>query len=94
LACLTGAFVSPKAYEVMSGSPQCCPFCSGSECTLEHVVWLCNQNPFRKDGLAPMSIIQKRLGWPEGRDAEHDLQVISCLASSRAACLRARRGHD
>lgn len=94
LACLTGAFVSPKAYEVMSGSPQCCPFCSGSECTLEHVVWLCYQNPFRKDGLAPMSIIQKRLGWPEGRDAEHDLQVISCLASSRAACLRARRGHD
>ena len=43
LACLTGAFVSPKAYEVMSGSPQCCPFCSGSECTLEHVVWQWNQ---------------------------------------------------
>eukprot|EP00435_Cladocopium_sp_Y103_P044807 s1018_g12.t1 len=83
IAILTGAAVSPQAYQVMSGVEQFCPFCQAPNATHSHVMWNCLSNSARN--LTPCDQLQERLGWPGGANPAHDDAVLEHMARVRAA---------
>ena len=87
VACLTGAFVSPLRYSVMTRgrSDGRCPFCHHPHGSKEHVVWNCParfQVPEKPDNL-----LEFELGWPLSRNLT---AVIQHMAKVRAEVLRTR----
>ena len=65
VACLTGAFVSPLRFSVMTRgrSNGRCPFCHHQHGSKEHVLWNCParfQVPNKRDNL-----VEFELGWPQ-----------------------------
>ena len=94
-AVLTGASVSPAAYESMRGhrndTHKKCPFCHRAIGTLEHVVWHCRALPdFANRPGIPRDALQKRLAWPMGRSREHDDAVLAWHVHVRKVLLDSR----
>ena len=84
VACLTGAFVSPMRYSVMTRgrSNGRCPFCHHPVGSKEHVVWNCPARylvPNRPDNL-----LEFELGWPLSWS---QTQVVQHMAKVRAEVL-------
>ena len=87
VACLTGAFVSPLRYSVMTRgrSDGRYSFCYHPHGSKEHVVWNCParfQVPEKPDNLSEFE-----LGWPLSRNLT---AVIQHMAEVRAEVLRTR----
>ena len=82
-AVLSGAFVSPAVYGIMTDhrdddEAKACPFCHSSIGTLEHVVWHCRALPDISDRpRVPRDSLQRRLAWPMGRSREYDDSVLT-----------------
>ena len=89
LACLSGGFVSPQAYQVMTQTNQTCPYCGGGLATLQHVIWHCHANPHRPE-VPPHDLLQERMSWPTAPNAVHNTKVLRAFTEARAACLAAR----
>eukprot|EP00438_Fugacium_kawagutii_P001524 Skav207802 [mRNA] locus=scaffold381:23573:27208:+ [translate_table: standard] len=98
IAVVTGAFISPAAFQKMNTSDTAdsvvtnfpgCPFCGchAEQATLDHVVWECPSNG-RPAEATPCDDLEKRLGWPsQTSDA-----CLRWMASVRQVVLDAR--HD
>jgi len=87
VACLTGAFVSPMRFSVMTRgrSNGRCPFCHHQHGSKQHVLWNCPaqfQVPNKPDNL-----VECELGWPLSRN---QTQVVQHMAKVRAKVLRIR----
>ena len=84
VACLTGAFVSPLRFSVMTRgrSNGRCPFCHHQHGSKEHVLWNCParfQVPNK-----PNNLVEFELGWPLSRNQS---QVVQHMAKVRAEAL-------
>ena len=92
-AVLVGAAVSPAKLLQMTtheAGDLTCQWCHNGPPTWEHVTWTCAANG-RPPGLFPPDDpLQRRLGWPCGRDARYDSEVLSWMASIRSRLLEAR----
>ena len=92
-AVLVGAAVSPAKLLQMTtheAGDLTCQWCHNGPPTWEHVTWTCAANG-RPPGLCPPDDpLQRRLGWPCGRDARYDSEVLSWMASIRSRLLEAR----
>ena len=89
LACLSGGFVSPQAYQVMTQTNQTCPYCGDGLATLQHVIWHCQANPHRPED-PPHDVLQARMSWPNAPNAVHNTKVLKAFTEARKACLEAR----
>ena len=91
-ATITGAFISPECRNRMGGTTEVCPYCQANCATLEHILWLCKNNPHRDPDLRPIDALQRRMAWPSGLHGrhDHDQRIIMMSAAVRRDVLELR----
>ena len=90
-AIMTGAFVSPARFAVMTGAEAQDALCSqcGETLSFMHCMWTCPLT--RVAQRPPEDLLLPRLGWPRpGRTTVHDRALLANMASLRAALVAQR----
>ena len=92
-ACTIGAVVSDARFDRIldpNSAPGSCMWCSSGDVpTWDHLAWHCPAFAATRTS-PPHDVLQKVLGWPLGRNAQHDAAILAHLGNVREQLLDRR----